>query len=857
VISRTAVREFLNRRDLADSRKAKRYSDKKLDAKLARLDPPLRPSPLPPRTHQKICLLLGAKYPGYAFWLDMGAGKALPDDELVWTPTGLVEMGSLRVGDYVIGSSGRAVRVTGVFPQGVRPVFRIRLSDGIEVRSTDDHLWATRSPIDKKRGKPFRVRSLDVIREKLVDSNGNRMHHLPMVAPVVFNDQPDVLCIDPYVLGVILGDGCVSSSATPVVTLGARKAAVREELSRRGVVWGASHGISSSILGVSKEIRSLGLNGVHSRDKFIPKKYLYASPKNRVLILQGILDTDGDISRGVGWLTASEQLYKDVEFLVQSLGGVARRQKVKYVKLPGWKCARPYYRMSINLPQGISPFLANKTKLAVLSGRKRKYYPTHAISTISPAGVSFCTCICVDAPDGLFVTRGFVLTHNTSISLNLVRWHIDRGSFNRALVLVPYGTQVPEWAEREAPKHRPDLAAIGVDGSPAERRSIFWESDAEMVVITYAGYLSMVCDRIKGKMVPSAERLEEAAQRFGCLVLDEAHAIKNHQSLTFKCLRKQVEIGRPHVYELTGTPFGDEPHDLWSQLYLIDQGESLGPTLGLFRAAFFSTVRNYWGGFEYHFKKALTPNLNRLLAHRTIKYTSEEMVDLPPITGGLVSGGDLLIRRASLPASTAAFYEQAMDELRAAKGDFRDTENSWNRLRRLSSGYALPKDDEGTEQPLIFPSNPKLDLLLELLSSIPLGRQVMVFCFYKFTGQLLADALRKEKYRVGRVYGGQSNRAKNKAVADFIDGRLHILVASDAAAYGLNLQAGNYAIFFESPPSPIKRRQMEKRLWRHGQEFHVFIYDLVIRGTVDEKLLDALMNGRDLFDAVIKGKQDV
>jgi SNF2 family DNA or RNA helicase len=83
------------------------------------------------------------------------------------------------------------------------------------------------------------------------------------------------------------------------------------------------------------------------------------------------------------------------------------------------------------------------------------------------------------------------------------------------------------------------------------------------------------------------------------------------------------------------------------------------------------------------------------------------------------------------------------------------------------------------------------------------------------------------------------------------------MVGSSAVAFGLNLQVANYTVFFESPDSLIVRQQMERRTVRPGQTKQTFIYDLVTRNSVEQKILDSLVAGRNLHERLIRGEEQL
>ena len=105
-----------------------------------------------------------------AIWAGMGLGKQQPNSEPVLTPNGWVPMGSLKVGDYVIGSDGHPTQVLGVFPQGVHETVKVTFTDGAFCHVGWEHLWYVQSPQQKSQGKISYVMTT----RQLVDSDIRR-----------------------------------------------------------------------------------------------------------------------------------------------------------------------------------------------------------------------------------------------------------------------------------------------------------------------------------------------------------------------------------------------------------------------------------------------------------------------------------------------------------------------------------------------------------------------------------------------------------------------------------------------------------------------------------------------------------
>jgi phosphate starvation-inducible protein PhoH and related proteins len=321
-------------------------------------------------------------------------GRAQPVSTKVLTPNGFRPIGQLQAGDFVIGSNGRPTEVLGVYPQGFKEIYRVSAQDGSSTLASGDHLWSVYTRSDRRSGKPPRVLQTKEMIGNLRAAHYHR-YELPMLsAPVQFESRP--VALDPYALGLLLGDGCLTCSTTPSF------ATADPELA----------------------LRALGLAGTRSSTKFVPENYLYNSPDVRLAVLQGLLDSDGGpvTQRGrtcrIQFTTVSNRLRDDVVFLVQSLGGVVyQRTRAASGREPGLARGRAVHHRSdahlldIRLPAGVVPFrLARKAAKydATGGGRVMRF-----VDRIDPAGTEEAVCIQVAAADSLYVTEDFLLTHNT------------------------------------------------------------------------------------------------------------------------------------------------------------------------------------------------------------------------------------------------------------------------------------------------------------------------------------------------------------------------------------------------------------------------------------------------------------
>lgn len=379
---------------------------------------------------------------------EVGSGKAQPLDAKILTPTGWSRMGTIHLGDDVIAGDGTVTKVTGIFPQGEKEIFRVTFSDGGSTECCEEHLWLTQTYRERNQAINFKrfaksewtcdkakVRTLAEIRETLVSPHlGAKNHSVPVVGQVDFASEP--VPIDPYLLGVLLGDGSISQNQAKITTgdeeiieyatAGLPKTVLmRESLSARRSGCGTWSIVRLRRAGFGKDrlpnpfvetLAELGLIGCRSHNKFIPSVYKINDSSVRLGILQGLFDTDGSISsrdNSIHYYTVSNELAEDVIFLVRSLGGmVSRRIKHPTYTYKGEKKkGRPCHDLCINLPPGLMPFrLKRKADLVV---DKTKYKPARYIVGVEPVGRKQAQCIRVDHPSHLYVTDDFVVTHNT------------------------------------------------------------------------------------------------------------------------------------------------------------------------------------------------------------------------------------------------------------------------------------------------------------------------------------------------------------------------------------------------------------------------------------------------------------
>jgi ATP-dependent Zn protease len=393
-------------------------------------------------------------------------GYAQPLDAQLLTPTGWTHMGDVQVGDLLIGRDGTPTAVRAIHPRGEMDVFRVTFNDGTCTECTADHLWTVEAA--DPRMVPRTLTTAELIARGLRWSPLGSRFYLPRLAPVQFS-APEESSLDSYLVGLLLGDGGFTHTSPDFCTADEENRAAVEALVPSGVAmtkhgpmnwWltgGSRKGVPRSQPNpLTERLTSLGLWGVRGAEKFVPDHYKWAAVDDRLAVLQGLMDTDGslDYRRGTGptFYSHSRRLAEDVAFLVRSLGGTARVR----TKREGW-------RVAVDLPEPIVPFRLERKAADYRTSRKpfRK-----RILKIEPVGRGTVQCVTVSAEDGLYITDGFAVTHNSPAmieqvcSMALTHAHHDgRLQFTRddiveAMTTVESGT------------------AVGVEYVPAETRAV-------------------------------------------------------------------------------------------------------------------------------------------------------------------------------------------------------------------------------------------------------------------------------------------------------------------------------------------------------------------------------------------------
>lgn len=328
------------------------------------------------------------------------SGKALAVDTPVATPQGWKMMGELRPGDQVFDERGRPCTVLFVSPVWKkRPAYAVSFSSGETIVADEAHEWLVHS-LNWKSPRIVETRELYQMKQR-----GERLYvesHAPLQLPEA------QLPLDPYILGVWLGDGTAREGQ--VTTPDEEIVDALEEA-----------GFSPRRLSPPYRVGTRGLKRILSelgliQNKHIPQTYLRASMEQRLALLQGLMDSDGYISsKGNCELSLSrERLAHEAAELITSLGMKCRVRK-RPAKLYGRQTGYCYrIAFSPTLPVFRLPRKADRMNVTERGNKRRT---RNHIRDVQPVAPTDTVCITVDSPSHLFLAgRHMIPTHNSMVA---------------------------------------------------------------------------------------------------------------------------------------------------------------------------------------------------------------------------------------------------------------------------------------------------------------------------------------------------------------------------------------------------------------------------------------------------------
>lgn len=409
-----------------------------------------------------------------------GPGKAESLDSVALTPFGWKRFGDLKVGTKLCATDGTVTSVIAIHPQGLKDLYRVTMRDGGSVECCEDHLWLAWKTHASRKIKNRMTAGADgarkyttaAIRAELARgyrSDGRKFAFaIPVPEPVAFNvagqycgrgnfiSRP----IDPYLLGLLIGDGCYTdktttslSSADPeirgyLVALLGDGVRVRKT---RGAA-DSFHLRGDTLKRVDAHLAALGMLGKRAATKSIPRQYLLAPVADRWALAQGLMDTDGwaEANDSACYCTVSPSLRDDFVFLVRSLGGIA------YVtnKIPNYthngerrQGQRAFVvRVRIDQPERLFRLPRKREVASTIHHQSEGRF----IESVEFSRRAEAMCITVAHPNSLYITDDYIVTHNSALLLGL-----SLTAHSKSLILRLHGTDLAELKDQLLGQLRP------------------------------------------------------------------------------------------------------------------------------------------------------------------------------------------------------------------------------------------------------------------------------------------------------------------------------------------------------------------------------------------------------------------
>lgn len=328
--------------------------------------------------------------------------KAHPYDQLVYTPKGLQRWEEIKVGDYLFDTQGGVTKVLEIPFDNETEIYKITLQDGRTIEASSNHLWKV---IDYNGLE--KIKTTSELKSKYLRQKGKyqeSLYYIPSNKGIEYKEKE--VKIDPYFLGLLLGDGTLGSATRNKVSFTSAIQDIKEYSSILNFKYKTfddrHHSIECS--NIKSYLQELDLYDKRSHTKFIPDLYKYNSKKVRLELLKGLMDTDGtcEDNGNSSYTTVSERLAQDVLFLVRSLGincnlnvnsnsyGLVYNIRI-YTDTPIFKLSRKYGKQKIT---------------------KNRAFKT-GIRKIEYIGKKRAKCVTVDSQDHCYLIGDFVVTHNS------------------------------------------------------------------------------------------------------------------------------------------------------------------------------------------------------------------------------------------------------------------------------------------------------------------------------------------------------------------------------------------------------------------------------------------------------------
>lgn len=463
----------------------------------------------------------------------------------------------------------------------------------------------------------------------------------------------------------------------------------------------------------------------------------------------------------------------------------------------------------------------------------------------------------------------------TRVVIDLLTELLAVGKIKKAIVVVPGATNITSWAD-ELEKFS-GLGHTPLVGTKQQRRKAWRNATEPIYIVTYPGLQSLLCEtrkiRKRSRRVIDPELAAELATEVDCTVFDEVHLVRNSDTLSYE-ICNILSLGAEYRYALTGTPFGRHTEALWAQTYLVDRGATLSDDKQEFLSAFFRKRVTPW---NIQYSLVHEAELQRTMRHRSIQYSDTEVSDIPAciiMTQKITLTGDNLRAYARVKAKITQSRVKLQEAISEGKVPKKVIRNYYSKFRQIASGFEyehISREEVAVDEleedlaeygrmVIRYNGNDKLEALLNLLEGAPEADKFIIAHVFEESGDFLHNQLTSAGYPVATLnHLARGDEARIEQLRLFQNSPrvrccLINVQGSTGGGVGLNLQVANRVVFFEPTDRPDVYQQLYKRAHRTGQEKPVYVTRLCTVGTVEEKVIKYLDEGKSFADTLIRGK---
>lgn len=417
---------------------------------------------------------------------------------------------------------------------------------------------------------------------------------------------------------------------------------------------------------------------------------------------------------------------------------------------------------------------------------------------------------------------GFLLAPGlgkTSIILFIFKILKKLGLVDHLVVLAKKKIVYNVW-KQEIRKWRLPFSVSILHGSKKDARL---EKRRDVLLMNYEGLPWLATKR---KWFKTAGRL--------MLAFDESSKVRNTNTIRFRTLRKLLPYF-DRRYILTGSPVPKGLMNLFGQIYVLDQGQSLGKYITHFRNEYFQP--SGYMGYDWQIQKGGAKRMYRRISHLVVRYGHDQL-DLPPMTP--------LYKRVDLEPKALKRYRAMEKEFIIQMKDGEITAANAavasGKCRQIANGGIWT--GEGEERKWKWMHDEKCEALVDLLNELE-GEPALVGFEYHHDKYRIQKYLKKHAPQFANapfVDGALKPKAEKKLLKQWDNGDLPVLFGQiGATAYGLNLQGkGGIVIYFSMTWNLEDYEQFYQRVWRQGQTRRVLVYHIVANDTVDELMIGRL-----------------